>query len=162
MEVALRIHESDADERHAEVAGFLAVIAGQHAEAARVDRQRLVQRELGREVRDRLAASCGKRARPPGVVGGARLVQRLDGAIVMLAEIPDPLPRLSSLFARDRSTASGQGCGPSRARAGSRAAERRRALPGASSTRDRPRAHRVGEMRSEGRQAGIRFICIDD
>ncbi len=52
MEVALRIHEADADERHAEIAGFLAVIAGQHAEAAGVDRQRLVQRELRGEVRD--------------------------------------------------------------------------------------------------------------
>ena len=47
MEVALRIHEPDADERHAEVAGLLAVIAGQHAKAARVNRQRLMERELG-------------------------------------------------------------------------------------------------------------------
>ena len=54
VEVALRIHEADADERHAEVAGFLAVVAGQHAEAAGVDRQRLVQRELGGEVGDDL------------------------------------------------------------------------------------------------------------
>ena len=53
VEVALRIHEADADERHAEVARFLAVIAGEHAEAAGVDRQRLVQRELGGEVGDR-------------------------------------------------------------------------------------------------------------
>ncbi len=55
MEVALRIHEADADQRHAEVAGLLAVIAGEHAEAAGIDRQRLVQRELGREVGDGLA-----------------------------------------------------------------------------------------------------------
>ena len=47
MEVALRVHEADADERHAEVAGLLAVVAGEHAETARVDRQRLMQRELG-------------------------------------------------------------------------------------------------------------------
>ena len=53
VEVALRIHEADADERHAEVARFLAVIAGEHAEAAGVDRQRLVQRELRGEVGDR-------------------------------------------------------------------------------------------------------------
>ena len=58
VEVALRIHEADADERHAEVAGFLAVIAGEHAEAAGVDRQRLVQRELGGEVGDRLARAA--------------------------------------------------------------------------------------------------------
>ena len=43
MEVALRIHEADADERHAEIAGLLAVIAGEDAEAAGVDRQRLVR-----------------------------------------------------------------------------------------------------------------------
>ena len=42
VEVALRIHEADADERQAQIAGFLAVVAGQHAEAAGVDRQRLV------------------------------------------------------------------------------------------------------------------------
>ena len=55
VEVTLRVHEPDADERHAEVRRFLAVIAGEHAEAARVDRQRLMERELGGEVGDRLA-----------------------------------------------------------------------------------------------------------
>ena len=63
VEVALRIHEADADERHAEVAGFLAVIAGQHAEAAGVDRQRLVQRELRREIGDAAAVEHRPRAR---------------------------------------------------------------------------------------------------
>ena len=59
MEVALRVHEADADERHAEVARLLAVIAGEHAEAAGVNRQRLMQREFGGEVRDRPAAHRG-------------------------------------------------------------------------------------------------------
>ena len=71
VEVALRIHEPDADERHAEVARFLAVIAGEHAETAGVDRQRLVQRELGGEVGDR-PAELRKAARPPGVARAAR------------------------------------------------------------------------------------------
>ena len=53
MEVALRIHEPDADERHAEVAGFLAVVAGEDAEAARIDRQRLMEGELRREIGQR-------------------------------------------------------------------------------------------------------------
>ena len=53
MEVALRIHEADADERHAEVAGFLTVVAGEHAEAARIDRQRLMEGELRREIGQR-------------------------------------------------------------------------------------------------------------
>ena len=60
VEVSLRVHEADADQRQAQVAGLLAVVAGQHAEAAGVDRQRLVQRELGREVGNRPRV-----ARPP-------------------------------------------------------------------------------------------------
>ena len=72
VEVALRIHEADADERHAEVAGFLAVIAGEHAEAAGVDRQRLVQRELGGEVGDRLAAEVREPCRAHQVLRAAR------------------------------------------------------------------------------------------
>jgi hypothetical protein len=39
MEITLRVHEPDADERHAEVARLLAVIAGEHAETTRVNRQ---------------------------------------------------------------------------------------------------------------------------
>ena len=50
----------------AEVARFLAVIAGEHAEAAGVDRQRLVQRELGGEVGDR-PVGVGIAVLPPGV-----------------------------------------------------------------------------------------------
>ena len=63
-EVALGIHEPDADEGHAEVARFLAVVAGQHAEPAGIDRQRLMQRELGGEVRDRLRRVGAERRRP--------------------------------------------------------------------------------------------------
>jgi hypothetical protein len=39
MKVTLRIHETDADQRNTEIAGFFAVVAGQHAETARIDRQ---------------------------------------------------------------------------------------------------------------------------
>ena len=39
MEISLRVHEADAHERHTQVACLLAVVAGEHAEAARVDRQ---------------------------------------------------------------------------------------------------------------------------
>ena len=87
VEVALRIHEADADERHAEVARFLAVIAGQDAETAGVDRQRLMQRELGREVRDRLPGQLRQPARPPGVVGRACIVERGDGPVVQAHEV---------------------------------------------------------------------------
>ncbi len=50
-EVAAAVEEADADERHAELGGRLQVVAGEDAEAAGVDRQALVETELGREVR---------------------------------------------------------------------------------------------------------------
>ena len=83
-EVALRIHEADADERQAEVGGFLAVIAGQHAEAARVDRQRLVQRELRGEIRDAAAAEHRRALAPPRMRHRPRLVEAEDGLVVGL------------------------------------------------------------------------------
>src|SRR5262249_31315469 len=66
-QVAFAVEEADGDEREAEVGGALQVIAGEDAEAARVDRQRLVDPELGAEVRDRPA-----RARE-GISDGSRL-----------------------------------------------------------------------------------------
>ena len=50
-EVALVVVEADADERNAEVRGALDVIAGQDAEAARIDRQRFVDAELAESTR---------------------------------------------------------------------------------------------------------------
>ena len=68
-EVAVAVEEADADDRHAQVAGRLEVVAGEDAEAARVLRQRLAEAELGREVGDgaraHRAASRTSRA-PPG------------------------------------------------------------------------------------------------
>ena len=102
-EVALRVHEPDADQRHAEVARFLAVIAGEDAEAARVDRQRLMEREFRGEVRDdmrrvgrdallpprargRRALVTGDAARAAVVLrwrdGGAVAVERRDRGVV--------------------------------------------------------------------------------
>ncbi len=81
MEIALRVHEPDADERNTEVARLLAVIAREDAEAAGVDRQRLMERELGREIRDR--PLCVRVAvLPPRVARAPRVVQRLDGRVV--------------------------------------------------------------------------------
>ena len=51
-EVAAAVEEADADERDAELGGRLQVVAGEDAEAAGVDRQALVEAELGREVGD--------------------------------------------------------------------------------------------------------------
>ena len=52
-EVALGVKQADGDQGDPQVAGALQMIAGQHAQAARIDRQALVQPELGGEVRDR-------------------------------------------------------------------------------------------------------------
>ena len=69
-EVALVVVEADADERDAEVGRALEVIAGEDAEAARIDRNRLVQAELRREVRHRPGAEHA------GVTGAPRVLRR--------------------------------------------------------------------------------------
>ncbi len=83
MEVALRVHEPDADERHSKVARFLAVIAREHAKAAGVDRQRLMQCELGGEIGDHPSVEIGPVRRPPGAFGGARFVEAGDRFVVI-------------------------------------------------------------------------------
>ena len=77
-EVALVVVQADADERNAEVRGALDVIAGQDAEAARIDRQRFVDAELRGEVRDR---SRPEDARVPGAPGVGRVQILLKAAI---------------------------------------------------------------------------------
>ena len=57
-EVALLVQQPDANHRHAEVAGGLELVAGDVAEPARVDRQRLAEQELHAEIRD---AAQGRR-----------------------------------------------------------------------------------------------------
>src|SRR5690606_27318690 len=47
VEVALLVEQSHSHERQGQVAGRLDVITGQHAQATRVDRHRVVQPELG-------------------------------------------------------------------------------------------------------------------
>ena len=64
-EVAVLVEEPDADERDAEVGRRLQVVAGEHAEAAGVLRQRLGDAELGREVGDRGAAGSRPRGLEP-------------------------------------------------------------------------------------------------
>ena len=55
-EVALPVEQADRDERQLEIGGGLQVVAREHAEPARVDREAVVDRELHREVRHYHAA----------------------------------------------------------------------------------------------------------
>ena len=80
-EIALVVVEADADERDAEIRRALEMIAGEDAEAAGIDRHRLVQPELGREVRDRPRAEHAGVTRAPGVLGLQVLLQAAIGVV---------------------------------------------------------------------------------
>ena len=68
-EVAAAVEEADADERQSEIRCRLEVIAGEHPQAARVDRQLRADGELHAEVGDEeVAVGAAVRVRPPGVV----------------------------------------------------------------------------------------------
>ncbi|MCY1395836.1 hypothetical protein D9M71_107900 [compost metagenome] len=54
VEIAFPVEQADADEGQAHVAGRLAVVAGENAEAAGIDRQALVQAEFGAEIGDQV------------------------------------------------------------------------------------------------------------
>ncbi len=67
VEIAVPIQQAHGDERQIQIAGRLAVVAREHAQAARVDRKALVPAILGAEVRDEVAllepvAKCGRAA----------------------------------------------------------------------------------------------------
>jgi len=65
-EIAEAVEDPDADQRHAEIGGSLDVIAGQRPQSAGVNRQRLVQSELGGEVGDRSRAQHTAHGVSPG------------------------------------------------------------------------------------------------
>ena len=67
VEVAAAVHQPDADERQRHVRGRLHVVAGEDAETARVDPERLVQPVLGAEVGDRTRQLVGVMADEPAV-----------------------------------------------------------------------------------------------
>ena len=68
-EVAVPVEQPDADDRHAEVAGGLEVVAGQDAEAAGVLRQHGGDAELRGEVADRARQRRRRRRRGAGTSG---------------------------------------------------------------------------------------------
>ena len=80
-EIALGVEQADADQRNAQVAGAFQVVAGQHTQAARVDRQALVQPELGREVGHRPRPQNRGVDRPPGIGVLEVLGQPAEGVV---------------------------------------------------------------------------------
>jgi hypothetical protein len=58
-EIALAVEQADGNEGQAHVRGALAVVAGEDAEAAGIDRQAFVEAELGTEIGDQVGACRG-------------------------------------------------------------------------------------------------------
>ncbi len=84
-EVALPVEQAHRHEGQRHVARGLAVVAGEDAEAARVDRQALVEAELRAEVGDQLASAEHRRL----FGGGRAAVVRVEGgerAVVVVEE----------------------------------------------------------------------------
>jgi hypothetical protein len=77
-EVPLAIQEAHRDERQAPVARRLAEIAGEDPEPARIDRQALVNAELGAEVGDEPAMLLGAAGRPAQGLLHVRVERRHD------------------------------------------------------------------------------------
>ena len=138
-EVALAVEQPDPDEGDVEVRALLEVVAGEEAEPARVEGERVVEPELGREVRDRRARRRGpprtSRAgrRGPGGTGASR---GRTGRRTRGRQRPPRAPT--------RGGGGGAGPGPRRSPARARARVRRRATGprGARTTRGWPRARR--------------------
>jgi hypothetical protein len=99
VEVALLVQQSDAEQRHAELARGLEVIPREDAEPARVDRQGLGQAELQREIRDErtrrrtvLLLVPGPGARDVGAESGDHRVQLREEGLI-LRQAVEPLLR---------------------------------------------------------------------
>ena len=85
-EVALAIEQPDPEERERHVARGLHVIAGEDAEAARVDAERLVQAVLRAEVRDRAVERLAVAALEPVVRAVGHVAVELVEDVVVLGE----------------------------------------------------------------------------
>ena len=85
-EVALAIEEADAEERQRHVARGLHVVAGEHAEAARIDAERLVQAVFRTEVRDRSVECLAVASLEPVVGAVGHVPVELGEDVVVLGE----------------------------------------------------------------------------
>src|SRR5439155_3373645 len=97
-EVALPVHQADADERYAEVTGTFQMVPGQDAEAAGIDGDALVDAEFGGEVgnRDALGFAAVRIAEPRAAAEVA--IQTLDDAVEVGEEAVVRLQLLQSLL----------------------------------------------------------------
>ena len=86
VEVTAAVEDSDADDRHAEIGRGLAVIAGQHTQATRINGHGMVNPELGAEIGDWPVAELGIFLREPGEVGRLLALVPLHHAVVQLEE----------------------------------------------------------------------------
>jgi hypothetical protein len=83
LEVSLAIQQADADKRQAQVAGGLAVVAGQDAQTAGVDRQALVKPEFGAKIGDQIVLAEHRRIVVAPVVGQVGVVGRQHALVAV-------------------------------------------------------------------------------
>ena len=147
-EVAVAVHQADRDEREPHVRGLLEDVARQHAETAGVDRQRLVDRELGAEERSR--AVLGHR------LGQERLVEPLVDRRLQRGDARGGSPRRRRAGRACRAAplrAAGRGCrgtAPSALGRSRREAPGRRASTTSGSCRRCPRGRRAAREGASG------------
>jgi hypothetical protein len=87
VEVALRVEQSDGDERHAEIGRGLAVVPGQDAQAPGIDRHRVVQPELRAEIGDRAPVQVRVGLRKPRADVRRRRPEVTEHPVVDLEEL---------------------------------------------------------------------------
>ena len=80
-EVALVVEEADGEQRDAKTARAFDVVASEHAEAARIDRDRLMNAELRRKVDDRLRAEHARVHGAPTRLVGEVLLEPAVGLV---------------------------------------------------------------------------------
>ncbi len=96
-EVALPVQQSDADEGQAEIACGLAMVPGENAQAAGIDRQAFVETEFGAEVRNEVALAevagftHARRLRVVGVVGRQHAVVGVEEDAILRGFVQPPL-----------------------------------------------------------------------
>ena len=80
-EIALAIKQADANQRDVQIGRALDVVAREHAQAARINRERLVQAELGREICHRTRPQSAGVSCAPGTIGSQIFLLAAIGVI---------------------------------------------------------------------------------